>query len=144
MGLLDLVHLYSKERVTVPIKVQMNDFAIIFLCGKAMLVFQTHLQEVGDLVASINLHQKYDKINRKLRASLEEIEAARKQAHIFSLHWFSWFIEGSLSVITIYTLVELPDWKGFAAFVLLMSCNAVNHGPGLTHLRDLEHLLAGR
>ena len=86
MGLLDLVHLYSKERVTVPIKVQMNDFAIIFLCGKAMLVFQTHLQEVGDLVASINLHQKYDKINRKLRASLEEIEAARKQAHIL-LHY---------------------------------------------------------
>ena len=33
-----------------------------------------------------------------------------------------WFIEGSLSVITIHTL-ELPDWKGFAEFVLLMSCN---------------------
>ncbi len=54
-----------------------------------------------------------------------------------------WFIEGSLSVITIHTL-ELPDWKGFAAFVLLMSCDAVNHDPGLTHLRDLEHPLAGR
>ena len=48
-----------------------------------------------------------------------------------------------MSVITINTL-ELPDWKGFAAFSLLMSCNAVNHGPGLTHLGDLEHPLAGR
>ncbi len=59
--------------------------------------------------------------------------------------WFDlvWFIEGSLSVITIHTL-ELPDWKGFAAFVLLMSCNAVNQGSGLTHLHDLEHSLAGR
>ena len=33
-----------------------------------------------------------------------------------------WFIEGSLSVITIHTL-ELPDWKGFAEFLLLISCN---------------------
>ncbi len=53
------------------------------------------------------------------------------------------FFEGSLSVITIHTL-ELLDWKGFAAFVLLMSCNVGNHGPGLTHLHDLEHFLAGR
>ncbi len=59
--------------------------------------------------------------------------------------WFGLigFIEGSLSAITIHTL-ELPNWKGFAAFVLLMSCNSVNHGPGLTHLCDLEHPLAGR
>ncbi len=48
-----------------------------------------------------------------------------------------------MSVITIHTL-ELLDWKGFVAFGLLMSCNALNHGPGLTHLRDLEHPLAGR
>ncbi len=54
-----------------------------------------------------------------------------------------WFIEGSLSVITIHTL-ELLDGKGIAAFSLLMSCNALNHGPGLAHLRDLEHSLAGR
>ena len=61
--------------------------------------------------------------------------------------WFGlviWFIEGSLSVITIHHTLELLDWKGFTAFGLLMSCNAVNHGPGLTHLRDLEHPLAGR
>ena len=58
---------------------------------------------------------------------------------------FVWclFIEGSLSVITIHTL-ELLDWKGFAVFSLLMSCNVVSHGPGLTHLLDLEHPLAGR
>ncbi len=54
-----------------------------------------------------------------------------------------WFIEGLLSVTTIHTL-ELLDWKGFAAFVLLMSCNAVNHGPGLRNFCDLEHPLAGR
>ncbi len=59
--------------------------------------------------------------------------------------WFSlvWFIEAFLSVATIHTL-ELLDGKGFAAFGLLMSCSAVNHGPGLTHLCDLEHPLAGR
>ncbi len=60
----------------------------------------------------------------------------------FPLVFCCLFIEGSLSVITIHTL-ELLDWKDFAAFGLLMSCNAVNNSPGLT-LRDLERPLAGR
>ncbi len=45
-------------------------------------------------------------------------------SHFFIEFGLVWFIEGSLSVITIHTL-ELPDWKGFAAFILLMSCAAM-------------------
>ncbi len=63
--------------------------------------------------------------------------------HPLDLFGLGLFIEGSLSVITIHTL-ELLDWKGFAAFDLPMSCNAVNLGPGFTHLCDLKHPLAGR
>ncbi len=57
MHLLDQVHLASKERILVPIK--------------------TYIQEVQDLCQSIHMHQKFDKIARKLKASLEEIEEAR-------------------------------------------------------------------
>ncbi len=35
-------------------------------------------------------------------------------------------------------------WNTWSAFILLIWCNAVIHGPGLTHLRNLEHPLAGR
>ncbi len=50
------------------------------------------------------------------------------------------FVEGPLSVITILVL-ELMDSKSLCSVKShesLMPCNAVNHGPGLTHLRDLE------
>ena len=51
------------------------------------------------------------------------------------------FVEGQSS-----QLLYFNCWiqKACAAFALLMSCNAVNHGPGLRHLRDLERHLAGR
>lgn len=37
------------------------------------------MQDVQDLCSSINLHQKYDKICRKLRSNLQDIEKAREQ-----------------------------------------------------------------
>ncbi len=63
MRVLDLVQQFSKERVMVPFKV--------------------HMQEVQELCASINLHLKYDKICRKLRTNMHDIEEARKQVHVF-------------------------------------------------------------
>lgn len=44
-----------------------------------MVPFRAHAQEVRDLCASINHHHKFDKIGRKLRANLGEIEGERRK-----------------------------------------------------------------
>ncbi len=54
------------------------------------------------------------------------------------------FLGGTLSVITILLLLNCWIQKACASFGLLMSSIVVKHGPGLTHLCDLERPIAGR